>query len=172
MSGLNIGADDQLNIKSQLLAEFLSGELGSATDELSSSSISRVILAGNSVTKATKEASKTKGPVSCQWYPCWGTRSHVNRKNMATTRLPSTPRPCCSWMKCCKISVARLMSILCRAQQIHRHYICHNNPCTPPCLNMRTSYPHFTALQTLIGVKSTMSRKLPDIKCVCSATQS
>jgi len=69
VSGLNIGADDQLNIKSQLLAEFLSGELGSATDELSSSSISRVILAGNSVTKATKEASKTKGPVSCQWYP-------------------------------------------------------------------------------------------------------
>ncbi|CAO0802974.1 unnamed protein product [Mucor circinelloides] len=62
VSGLNIGADDQLNIKSQLLAEFLSGELGSATDELSSSSISRVILAGNSVTKATKEASKTKGP--------------------------------------------------------------------------------------------------------------
>ncbi|GAN05624.1 DNA polymerase alpha/epsilon subunit B [Mucor ambiguus] len=62
LSGLNIGADDQLDMKSQLLAEFLSGELGSSADEMSSSSISRVILAGNSVTKAAKEVNKTKGP--------------------------------------------------------------------------------------------------------------
>lgn len=63
LSGLHIGADDQLDIKNQLLAEFLSGELGSTADEMSSASISRVILAGNSVTKATKEQDKAKGPV-------------------------------------------------------------------------------------------------------------
>ncbi|KAI8644698.1 DNA polymerase alpha/epsilon subunit B-domain-containing protein [Parasitella parasitica] len=62
LSGLSIGADDQLDMKTQLLAEFLSGELGSSADIVSSSKISRVILAGNSVTKATKEAIKSKGP--------------------------------------------------------------------------------------------------------------
>ncbi|OAD04111.1 hypothetical protein MUCCIDRAFT_155525 [Mucor lusitanicus CBS 277.49] len=61
LSGLNIGADDQLDVKNQLLSEFLSGELGSSADEMSSASISRVILAGNSVTKATKKADNTKG---------------------------------------------------------------------------------------------------------------
>lgn len=63
LSGLNIGADDQLDVKNQLLSEFLSGELGSSADEMSSASISRVILAGNSVTKATKKADNTKGAV-------------------------------------------------------------------------------------------------------------
>ncbi|CEP14882.1 hypothetical protein [Parasitella parasitica] len=62
LSGLDIGAEDQLDLRTQLLAEFLSGELGSSADIVSSSNISRVILAGNSVTRATKEVVKTKGP--------------------------------------------------------------------------------------------------------------
>lgn len=62
LSGLNIGSDDQVDMRLQLLSEFLSGELGSNADEVSSASISRVILAGNSVSKPTK--SDSKGPVS------------------------------------------------------------------------------------------------------------
>lgn len=59
LSGLNIGADDQLDMRTQLLAEFLGGELGSSADEVSSSKISRVILAGNSIIKpATKKEIK------------------------------------------------------------------------------------------------------------------
>jgi hypothetical protein len=50
-------------MKTQLLSEFLCGELGSSADEISSSNISRVILAGNSVTKATKVVNEIKGPV-------------------------------------------------------------------------------------------------------------
>lgn len=65
LSGLNIGSDDQLDMKTQLLSEFLSGELGSSADEMSSSNISRVILAGNSVSKAKKLKDKAKGPVRC-----------------------------------------------------------------------------------------------------------
>lgn len=62
LSGLNIGSDDQVDMRLQLLSEFLSGELGSNADEVSSASISRVILAGNSVTKPTK-LKDSKGPV-------------------------------------------------------------------------------------------------------------
>lgn len=61
LSGLNLGADDQLDMRTQLLSEFLGGELGSSADEISSSKISRVILAGNSILKpAAKEDAKKK----------------------------------------------------------------------------------------------------------------
>jgi DNA polymerase delta subunit 2 len=62
LSGLNVGLD-QGDMRLQLLSEFLSGELGSNADEMSSASISRVILAGNSITKPTK-LKDDKGPVS------------------------------------------------------------------------------------------------------------
>ncbi|KAI8336635.1 DNA polymerase alpha/epsilon subunit B-domain-containing protein [Chlamydoabsidia padenii] len=49
ISGLNIGskADSDLNI--QLLTEYLTGELGSEKDRMDSASISRIIIAGNSI---------------------------------------------------------------------------------------------------------------------------
>ncbi|KAI8984018.1 DNA polymerase alpha/epsilon subunit B-domain-containing protein [Mycotypha africana] len=62
LSGLSIGADDQSDVKTQLLAEFLGGELGSGEDEISSSCITRVILAGNSVMKPKKEKDMKKAP--------------------------------------------------------------------------------------------------------------
>jgi DNA polymerase delta subunit 2 len=63
LSGLNIGENDGSDLKTQLLTEFLTGELGSNADQVSSASISRVILAGNSVAKPTK-IEDAKGPVS------------------------------------------------------------------------------------------------------------
>lgn len=49
-------------MRTQLLSEFLGGELGSSADEISSSQISRVILAGNSIIKpaAKKETKKVQ----------------------------------------------------------------------------------------------------------------
>ncbi|KAI8089547.1 DNA polymerase alpha/epsilon subunit B-domain-containing protein [Halteromyces radiatus] len=49
LSGLNIGtkADNDLNL--QLLTEYISGELGSGNDQKSNSCITRVIIAGNSI---------------------------------------------------------------------------------------------------------------------------
>lgn len=65
LSGLNIG--DSNDLKTQLLSEFLTGELGSHTDQVSSSSISRIILAGNSVSKPTK-IQDASGPVSSSYF--------------------------------------------------------------------------------------------------------
>ncbi|KAI9480273.1 MAG: phosphatidylserine decarboxylase-domain-containing protein [Benjaminiella poitrasii] len=58
LSGLNLGAEE-VDMPSQLLAEFLAGELGSQADEIASSQISRVIIAGNSVLNAAKQTPKT-----------------------------------------------------------------------------------------------------------------
>lgn len=63
LSGLNIGGENQSDIRTQLLSEFLTGELGSFADQTSSASISRVILAGNSVSKPNK-TDDAKKPVS------------------------------------------------------------------------------------------------------------
>ncbi|KAI9342995.1 DNA polymerase alpha/epsilon subunit B-domain-containing protein [Pilaira anomala] len=54
LSGLNIGEENGLDMRIELLSEFLTGELGSSLDQKSSSTISRVILAGNSVAKPNK----------------------------------------------------------------------------------------------------------------------
>jgi DNA polymerase delta subunit 2 len=62
LSGLSVGnADNDMRI--QLMSEFLTGELGSHQDEKSSSIISRVILAGNSVAKISSKVD-SKAPVS------------------------------------------------------------------------------------------------------------
>lgn len=50
-------------MRTELLSEFLQGELGSSIDGESSASISRVIIAGNSVTKPDQEVD-IKAPVS------------------------------------------------------------------------------------------------------------
>ncbi|KAI8079681.1 DNA polymerase alpha/epsilon subunit B-domain-containing protein [Gilbertella persicaria] len=62
LSGLHIGAEDQIDLRTQLLVDFLTGELGSSVDEQSSSKISRVIVAGNSLSKPTKIAEKSTAP--------------------------------------------------------------------------------------------------------------
>lgn len=67
LSGLNVGSATQLDMRTELLSEFLQGELGSTADEKSSASISRVIIAGNSVTKPDKEID-IKAPVSMPLY--------------------------------------------------------------------------------------------------------
>lgn len=63
LSGLNIGGVNELEMRTELLSEFLTGELGSSIDQQSSSTISRVILAGNSIAKPS-EMVDTKKPVS------------------------------------------------------------------------------------------------------------
>lgn len=63
LSGLNIGEENGLDMRFELLSEFLTGELGSSLDQKSSSTISRVILAGNSVAKPNKMVDLKK-PVS------------------------------------------------------------------------------------------------------------
>ncbi|KAI7893626.1 DNA polymerase alpha/epsilon subunit B-domain-containing protein [Mucor mucedo] len=60
LSGLNIGGDNQLDMRNELLSEFLTGQLGSSADQASSSTISRVILAGNSVFKSDKAVDAKK----------------------------------------------------------------------------------------------------------------
>ncbi|KAI8372381.1 DNA polymerase alpha/epsilon subunit B-domain-containing protein [Choanephora cucurbitarum] len=59
LSGLHVGGKDQDDLRMQLLADFLTGELGSSADAQSSSRITRVILAGNSLSKPTKIAEKS-----------------------------------------------------------------------------------------------------------------
>ncbi|KAI8090635.1 DNA polymerase alpha/epsilon subunit B-domain-containing protein [Thamnidium elegans] len=61
LSGLNIGGSNELEMRTELLSEFLTGELGSSIDQKSSSIISRVILAGNSIAKPS-EMVDTKKP--------------------------------------------------------------------------------------------------------------
>ncbi|ORY90030.1 DNA polymerase alpha/epsilon subunit B-domain-containing protein [Syncephalastrum racemosum] len=51
VSGLNVGETETSDLKTQLLREFLTGELGSLTDQQNSSTICRLIIAGNSLTK-------------------------------------------------------------------------------------------------------------------------
>ncbi|KAI8375212.1 DNA polymerase alpha/epsilon subunit B-domain-containing protein [Blakeslea trispora] len=59
LSGLHVGGEDQNDMRMQLLSDFLTGELGSSADAQSSSRISRVIFAGNSLSKPTKIAEKS-----------------------------------------------------------------------------------------------------------------
>ncbi|KAI8974388.1 DNA polymerase alpha/epsilon subunit B-domain-containing protein [Pilobolus umbonatus] len=54
LSGLHVGGSDELDMKTELLVEFLSGELGSSKDQISSACITRVIIGGNSLAKNCK----------------------------------------------------------------------------------------------------------------------
>lgn len=96
ISGLNIGGENQLDMRNELLSEFLTGELGSSADQASSSTISRVILAGNSVAKPNK-AVDTKKPVS-NGLCIRINHSTLDRKNMVMIHPHSTLRPCYNWM--------------------------------------------------------------------------
>ncbi|CAO3590499.1 unnamed protein product [Absidia cylindrospora] len=49
LSGLNIGSKADVDLNIQLLTEYLSGELGSEKDQTDSASISRIVIAGNSI---------------------------------------------------------------------------------------------------------------------------
>lgn len=49
VSGLQVGALSPADAQIELLTEFLTGELGGQSDQASSSQISRVIIAGNSL---------------------------------------------------------------------------------------------------------------------------
>ncbi|KAF7725532.1 hypothetical protein EC973_009562 [Apophysomyces ossiformis] len=62
VSGLNLGQNAKHDGNCQLLTEFLSGELGCSEDQLSSSRISRLIIAGNSLEKvqAVEDRGKAK----------------------------------------------------------------------------------------------------------------
>lgn len=50
---MSVGSEKQLDMKVELLSEFLQGEIGGTADAESSASIARVIVAGNSVAKPT-----------------------------------------------------------------------------------------------------------------------
>ena len=49
VSGLEVGAPRPCDAQIQMLVEFLTGELGDSEDQLTSSRISRLIIAGNSI---------------------------------------------------------------------------------------------------------------------------
>ncbi|KAI9495528.1 DNA polymerase alpha/epsilon subunit B-domain-containing protein [Zychaea mexicana] len=62
ISGLNVGADPATDLKLQLLTEYLTGELGTMDIQKSSSRITRVVIAGNSIgtRQLIEEDQKTK----------------------------------------------------------------------------------------------------------------
>ncbi|ORX58190.1 hypothetical protein DM01DRAFT_1333854 [Hesseltinella vesiculosa] len=60
VSGLNIGSNAQSDLKVQMMLEYLSGELGSSMDQTNASSITRVIIAGNSLAPAVPKIEKGK----------------------------------------------------------------------------------------------------------------
>ncbi|KAI9595367.1 DNA polymerase alpha/epsilon subunit B-domain-containing protein [Syncephalis fuscata] len=55
VSGLQIGSDKENSLQTQLLAQYLRGELGSLHDQIEQTNIVRVILAGNTVVPPTIE---------------------------------------------------------------------------------------------------------------------
>lgn len=152
LSGLNIGEENQLDMRNQLLSEFLTGELGSSVDQASSATISRVILAGNSVSKPNKSVDAKK-PVSDHIFISQINHSTPVRKNMVMIHLHLTLHPCYNWMKCWKKFVVQWMWILCLVLLILRHYIYLSNLCILPCLSIHINFLHFTVLQIHIGVK-------------------
>ncbi|KAG2219561.1 hypothetical protein INT45_013220 [Circinella minor] len=62
VSGLNVGADAATDLKLQLLTEYLTGELGTIDIQKSSSRITRLIIAGNSIgtRQLIEDSQKTK----------------------------------------------------------------------------------------------------------------
>ncbi|CAG8519629.1 7560_t:CDS:10 [Paraglomus occultum] len=69
LSGMNLDKDSSLSLKSQMLIDYLTGELGTVTDQTFSSKVSRLIIAGNALkegqiiddTNRTRKSGNTSG---------------------------------------------------------------------------------------------------------------
>lgn len=66
LSGLDIGSDTTDDSKIQMLVEYLTGEVGGTVDQKSAAQISRLIVAGNSLTPMIEQNEPAERRPVCQ----------------------------------------------------------------------------------------------------------
>lgn len=98
MSGLQLGGTVEAELKAAMLAEWLTGELGSEDDGAEAVKVTRLILAGNSLALPSLDEADEKKPVSSlrgktQLLCCNLTvhPAHLRRNGMGTTSRCSRP---------------------------------------------------------------------------------